>query len=157
MSDDEQRMLRAKLEEAQGELARSREQLVSAQVECKRLEEELAFARWALEERKAADAPAVKSELAKSRAECESLRKELARLAGLPRPKGPLQVVLMASTDKVQPLDEDDPSEVVAYVGFVVERDRTSRDVVRTRDLEFARAEVERIAGELNVPVEDLT
>jgi chromosome segregation ATPase len=150
LTDEEQRALRAKLEEAQGELARSREALVTAQVECKRLEEELAFARWALE---AGESQGLKTALARSRAESESLRKELQRVGGLPRPKGALQVVLMSVTD--QESAEEIP--VVAYIGFVVDRDRTSRDVVRTRDPEFARSEVQRIARELNVPVEDLT
>lgn len=149
-TDDEQRALRARLEELQAELARSQDALMTAQLECKRLQEELDFARWSLE---GGEPQGLKTALAKARAEAESLRRELRRVEPLPRPAGALQVVLMGTADR----DSANELPVAAYVGFVVDRDRTTRDVVRTRDVEFARAEVERVARELNVPVEDLT
>jgi hypothetical protein len=153
LTDEEARALRGKLEEAQAELAKAQEALMTAQLEAKRLEEEVAFARWAAE---SGESQGLKTALARSRAECESLRKELSRQGGLPRPKGPLQVVLMRTTEQVSS-GRNGNVDVEVYVGFVVDRDRSSRDVVRSRNLEAARAEVERTAQELDVPVEDLT
>ncbi|MDP3238071.1 MAG: hypothetical protein Q8N26_35090 [Myxococcales bacterium] len=158
--DDGQRELRRMLEAAQGELARSQEALLAAKSECSRLAEELTFARWALE---GGEPRGLMAALAEARAERDALRKQLeerkqAELIDQPHPLA-VKVVLISTTDTqiLEGASEPFGYEQRQFVGFVVASDRTSRDIVRTPNVQFARAEAERVARELNVPLEDLT
>lgn len=158
--DGDQRALRRMLEAAQGELKRSQEALLAAQIECSRLAEELTFARWALE---GGESQGLLAALAEARAERDDLRKLLEERKQLERSERtnprPVKVVLISTFDDEILVGSPEPfrAQQQTFVGFVIASDRTSRDLVRTPNIGLARAAAERVARELNVPLEDLT
>lgn len=149
--DDEARRLRNRLEAAQSELKKATDELVTVKAQLVAATEEAQFLRWSLE---GGESKGLILALAESRAECARLQRQLdalrtggAAAASLARSR----VCLIAVTHS------EGEAAFTQYVGFVIEENGRTRDVVRSFDLEAAKTAVDAEARVRGLPIEDLT